>query len=268
MSIGLELIGEPDVLILDEPTSGLDSVSAARVAEVLRRLANGDEDGSGSARGKKAVVASVHQPSSRVYHAFEKVVLMSAGKAVYVGPGGLEPARRFEERGFGYGVPREGFNVAEHLLEIASEYQGSDGIEGVAPGSSGGSGADSEPDPEKQEGTSGNIPVNESEKRGMGMLRPEGHRLRGSSRYATTFLTQFEALASREWKILCRYVFNINLIPLVSSLQVLCLIVTRAYFYFMLVSRASWVFSVVAFISRLALPSRDSSQELAVFSSW
>lgn len=77
VSIGLELIGCPDVLILDEPTSGentlcthslpitkrdisflgLDSVSAARVAAVLHSVAH-------DAQNPIAVIASIHQPRS------------------------------------------------------------------------------------------------------------------------------------------------------------------------------------------------------------
>ena len=55
VSIGLELVAKPDVLILDEPTSGLDSVSAAKVANVLRGLAHDQEN-------PTAVIASIHQP--------------------------------------------------------------------------------------------------------------------------------------------------------------------------------------------------------------
>ena len=55
VSIGLELVARPDVLLLDEPTSGLDSVSAAKVAKVLHALAHDPEN-------PTAVIASIHQP--------------------------------------------------------------------------------------------------------------------------------------------------------------------------------------------------------------
>ena len=55
VSIGLELVAKPDVLILDEPTSGLDSVSASKVAKVLHALAHDPEN-------PTAVIASIHQP--------------------------------------------------------------------------------------------------------------------------------------------------------------------------------------------------------------
>jgi ABC-type multidrug transport system ATPase subunit len=55
VSIGLELIASPDVLLLDEPTSGLDSVSAARVADVLYAIAHDKSN-------PIPVIASIHQP--------------------------------------------------------------------------------------------------------------------------------------------------------------------------------------------------------------
>lgn len=73
VSIGMELIAAPDILILDEPTSGklyiqtllrlkliqlclgLDSVSAARVAYILREIAHDPVN-------PIPVVASIHQP--------------------------------------------------------------------------------------------------------------------------------------------------------------------------------------------------------------
>lgn len=57
VSIGLELIGCPDVLFLDEPTSGLDSVSAARIANVLYDIAHDPTH-------PTPVIASIHQPRS------------------------------------------------------------------------------------------------------------------------------------------------------------------------------------------------------------
>jgi ABC-type multidrug transport system ATPase subunit len=55
VSIGLELVARPDVLLLDEPTSGLDSVSAAKVTKVLHALAH-------DVQNPTVVIASVHQP--------------------------------------------------------------------------------------------------------------------------------------------------------------------------------------------------------------
>ena len=61
VSIGLELVARPDVLLLDEPTSGLDSVSAAKVTKVLHALAHDTQN-------PTVVIASVHQPRYASFH--------------------------------------------------------------------------------------------------------------------------------------------------------------------------------------------------------
>ncbi|XP_026656587.2 ABC transporter G family member 14-like isoform X2 [Phoenix dactylifera] len=77
VSIGLEMLINPSLLLLDEPTSGLDSTTAARIVTTLKRLA--------TERGR-TVVTTIHQPSSRLYHMFDKVVVLSAeGSPIYYG---------------------------------------------------------------------------------------------------------------------------------------------------------------------------------------
>ena len=39
VNVGLELVADPKLLFLDEPTSGLDSVSATKLAKILRQTA-------------------------------------------------------------------------------------------------------------------------------------------------------------------------------------------------------------------------------------
>lgn len=65
VSIGLELVGCPDILVCDEPTSGLDSVSARRVVNVLKEVARDGGALFGSVEENSqgvAVICSVHQP--------------------------------------------------------------------------------------------------------------------------------------------------------------------------------------------------------------
>ncbi|WWC70728.1 uncharacterized protein I206_104679 [Kwoniella pini CBS 10737] len=107
VSIGIELVSSPDILVLDEPTSGLDSVSASRLIRLLKHLA---EEGT-------TIIASIHQPSSALYQAFDQVILLSQGKQLYFGKGGNEPKVFFEKKGR---ICPEGYNVADYLLEIAS----------------------------------------------------------------------------------------------------------------------------------------------------
>ncbi|KAH8114133.1 hypothetical protein DFH11DRAFT_1704353 [Phellopilus nigrolimitatus] len=192
VSIGLELVGRPDALVLDEPTSGLDSVSAARVAEVLRAVAHDPEH-------PIAVIASIHQPSSKLYHTFDRVMVLSHGRALYSGRGGLAPAEHFAAHGVG--MSPEGYNIAEHLLDIASDPQPAlFSVEHSTPETT------SDPliatvDSKKSEDANGIgfSGAAELEKGGGGRI---SHR--SGSQYSTTFLTQFEVLSGREWKILRR----------------------------------------------------------------
>ncbi|KAG8898006.1 hypothetical protein FRB99_007722, partial [Tulasnella sp. 403] len=110
ISIGLELVGRPEILILDEPTSGLDSVSALKVATVLQQLARDPDN-------PTTVIASIHQPSSQLYRIFDQVLVMSNGRPLYSGAGGVTPSEYFASRG--HPCPQL-YNVADHLLDLAS----------------------------------------------------------------------------------------------------------------------------------------------------
>ncbi|URD87919.1 ABC transporter G family member [Musa troglodytarum] len=108
VSIGLELLVDPSLLLLDEPTSGLDSTTAARIVATLRRLAV--EKG-------RTVVTTIHQPSSRLYRMFDKLVLLSEGNAIYYGPAAAA-VDYFASVGFP--APIDGVNPADFLLDLAN----------------------------------------------------------------------------------------------------------------------------------------------------
>ena len=93
---------------------GLDSVSAARIVAILQSLAR-------DVQYPTTIIASIHQPSSRLYQTFDTVLVLAQGKQLYFGPGGHAPAAYFESRGH---VCPAGYNVADHLLEIASSPPG------------------------------------------------------------------------------------------------------------------------------------------------
>ena len=75
VSIGQEMLINPSLLLLDEPTSGLDSTTAQRIVSTLWELAKG---------GRK-IVMTIHQPSSRLFYMFDKVLLLSEGNPLYFG---------------------------------------------------------------------------------------------------------------------------------------------------------------------------------------
>ncbi|EKX39023.1 hypothetical protein GUITHDRAFT_76679 [Guillardia theta CCMP2712] len=76
ISIAMELITNPSVLFLDEPTSGLDTHTAHSVCKTLKELA---------AAGR-TVVATIHQPSSDIFHMFDNLLLLASGRILYQGP--------------------------------------------------------------------------------------------------------------------------------------------------------------------------------------
>eukprot|EP00062_Callorhinchus_milii_P011938 gi/632958432/ref/XP_007895037.1/ PREDICTED: ATP-binding cassette sub-family G member 8 [Callorhinchus milii] len=75
VSIAVQLLWNPGILILDEPTSGLDSFTAHNLVMTLSRLA----------RGNRLVLMSLHQPRSDIFHLFDLVVLLSSGLTTYCG---------------------------------------------------------------------------------------------------------------------------------------------------------------------------------------
>ncbi|XP_042322999.1 ATP-binding cassette sub-family G member 8 [Sceloporus undulatus] len=75
VSIGVQLLWNPGILIFSDPTSGLDSFTAHNLIITLSRLA----------RGNRLVLLSVHQPRSDIFQLFDLVLLMTSGVTVYSG---------------------------------------------------------------------------------------------------------------------------------------------------------------------------------------
>ncbi|XP_007537319.1 ATP-binding cassette sub-family G member 8 isoform X2 [Erinaceus europaeus] len=75
VSIGVQLLWNPGILLLDEPTSGLDSFTAHALVRSLSRLA----------RGNRLVLLGLQQPRSDVFRLLDLVLLLAAGQPVYLG---------------------------------------------------------------------------------------------------------------------------------------------------------------------------------------
>ncbi|KAI3728011.1 hypothetical protein L6452_16636 [Arctium lappa] len=106
VSIGQEMLINPSLLLLDEPTSGLDSTTAQRILTTIKRLASGG----------RTVVTTIHQPSSRLYHMFDKLVLLSEGSPIYYGPASTA-LEYFSSIGFSTSIT---VNPADLLLDLAN----------------------------------------------------------------------------------------------------------------------------------------------------
>ncbi|CAI6006189.1 unnamed protein product [Closterium sp. NIES-65] len=111
LTIGVELVANPSVLFLDEPTSGLDSRAADIVVRGIRNIA---------ATGR-STICTIHQPSRRLFFAFDWLYLMKrGGEVVYFGPighNGCDLLSYFESLP---GLPkcRDDQNPATYMLEM------------------------------------------------------------------------------------------------------------------------------------------------------
>ncbi|XP_065050896.1 ABC transporter G family member 22-like isoform X2 [Musa acuminata AAA Group] len=106
VSIGNEIIINPSLLLLDEPTSGLDSTTALRIMQVLRDIAEAG----------RTVLTTIHQPSSRLFHRFDKLILLGKGSLLYFGKAS-EALVYFSTIGCS---PLIAMNPAEFLLDLAN----------------------------------------------------------------------------------------------------------------------------------------------------
>ncbi|XP_052176923.1 ABC transporter G family member 22 isoform X2 [Diospyros lotus] len=104
--IGNEILINPSVLFLDEPTSGLDSTIALRIIEILQDIAEAG----------KTVITTIHQPSSRLFHKFDKLILLGKGSLLYFGKAS-EATVYFSSIGCS---PLIAMNPAEFLLDLAN----------------------------------------------------------------------------------------------------------------------------------------------------
>lgn len=75
-AIAMELVSNPSVILLDEATSGLDTYTAYRIVALLRRLAW---------KHGRTVVATLHQPSSEIFHMIDDLYVLHEGELVYGG---------------------------------------------------------------------------------------------------------------------------------------------------------------------------------------
>lgn len=76
VSIGVEVIHDPGVVILDEPTSGLDSTSALQIIDMLKNMAE--------TRGR-TIILSIHQPGFRIVKQFNSILLLANGSVLHHG---------------------------------------------------------------------------------------------------------------------------------------------------------------------------------------
>jgi energy-coupling factor transporter ATP-binding protein EcfA2 len=109
LTIGMELVGKPQLLFLDEPTSGLDSQSSYNIIRFIRKLADAGWP----------VLCTIHQPSSILFEHFDHILLLvRGGRTAYYGEIGEDSSVMidyFESKGGPKCSPDS--NPAEYILQ-------------------------------------------------------------------------------------------------------------------------------------------------------
>ncbi|KAJ6830713.1 ABC transporter G family member 10-like [Iris pallida] len=104
VSIGSDLVHDPQILLLDEPTSGLDSASALHIISMLKSMA---------VNHGKTVILTIHQPGFRILELVDRLLLISAGSVKHFGPLSLLEKRLSDS---GLSVPPH-VNVLEFAMD-------------------------------------------------------------------------------------------------------------------------------------------------------
>jgi ABC-type multidrug transport system ATPase subunit len=110
VSIAVDIVHDPPVLLLDEPTSGLDSRSAMDVLALLHEVAR--------AR-RQVVVLSIHQPSYRMLGYISSLLLLSRGAVAHFGT--LKSLEGALGR-LGHKIPTQ-LNPLELAMEVTEQLQ-------------------------------------------------------------------------------------------------------------------------------------------------
>ncbi|KAL7419907.1 hypothetical protein Q5752_005823 [Cryptotrichosporon argae] len=108
LSLAVQMINDPAVLLVDEPTSGLDSSIALSVMQVLRDIA---------ATGR-TVIATIHQPRSDIWQLADSVTVLAKGGVVAFTGRRADAVDHFAS--IGHPMPSDFFNPADHILDLVS----------------------------------------------------------------------------------------------------------------------------------------------------
>ena len=108
VSIGVEILSNPHILFLDEPTSGLDSRTSFIIIEFLKEIAK---------KFNKAIIFTIHQPSSNIVMLFHRLVLLNKGELVYQGEN-PKVIEYFSSIGYDLGDKANPADAFMHKIEI------------------------------------------------------------------------------------------------------------------------------------------------------
>ncbi|PNP40769.1 hypothetical protein TGAMA5MH_07209 [Trichoderma gamsii] len=105
VSIAVQVLTDPRILLLDEPTSGLDAFTASSIMEVLQGLAN---EG-------RTLILTIHQPRSDLFKHFGNVLLLARGGSPAYAGSAKDMLNYFGKQG--YQCPQHS-NPADFALDM------------------------------------------------------------------------------------------------------------------------------------------------------
>uniref|UniRef100_A0A0E0HJ07 ABC transporter domain-containing protein n=1 Tax=Oryza nivara TaxID=4536 RepID=A0A0E0HJ07_ORYNI len=107
LTIAVELVSNPSVILMDEPTTGLDTRSAAIVIRAVKNIC----------KTGRTVVCTIHQPSTEIFEAFDELILMkNGGKIIYNGPIGERSSKKIS----GVLKVKSNCNPAAWMMDVTS----------------------------------------------------------------------------------------------------------------------------------------------------
>ncbi|GJP86154.1 hypothetical protein CLOP_g16215 [Closterium sp. NIES-67] len=106
LAIGVQMIVNPPLLLLDEPTSGLDGAMALRITRALHSYA----------LAGRSVVATMKQPSAKMFSLFTHLLLITDGNPIFFGAAGAA-LPYFDSIGYTMGADT---SAAEFFLDLTA----------------------------------------------------------------------------------------------------------------------------------------------------
>ncbi|KAI8492192.1 hypothetical protein Bbelb_300890 [Branchiostoma belcheri] len=205
-NIASELLTDPSLMLLDEPTSGLDSSTAYSLMTTVKQYTE---------QHNKTVVTTIHQPSSQIYHMFDKLLLMADGEIAYFGDAhnileffsrlGMQPKPNYNPADFILEKVKESDEVEKRIIHASNEMRkvstlspltGSSETMATGRKSSGGIKAISGLNHRNGLGPN-NVHLNHVPKGAVAVDMGEGEK---EAKWPTGFLTQYKVLTHRNFK--------------------------------------------------------------------
>ncbi|XP_022247433.1 ABC transporter G family member 21-like isoform X1 [Limulus polyphemus] len=197
-SIACELLTNPTTMLLDEPTSGLDSGAALSLMSILKNCARKEH---------KSVVVTVHQPSSQIFHMFDRLLLLTDGQVAFFGPTrgifeffcevGLHMTPHYNPADFIIEQVRKNPEIRDKLIKAAPNFSELKEVCGTIERISSISGLSHLTDPTEDIGDSG---VSSSSDAYSSVFSSEVYLPEEVEKWPTCFWTQLKVLSRRKFQ--------------------------------------------------------------------